>query len=251
MKSATSPLRWALAGLFGPSGHPVQHGADSLLAVAGLRVCAYDAPTNLADPRLVAACAEAARRGMVITDAKDRLVGDLRAVSAAVVLVDCGLADVPLSYRFEPVGASPPRQRPVVMLTKSPKSADLEFPAPPCASGWMIVRTMVLAFDGFGKYARTGLCARRPGRRRSWRSAWFCTRESGHHRRARVQQRRSGVASGLELFLLDADRRPVWWPWPQLAGSRATCPTGPYRCYRSLSAPPQLAGRPATTSIMT
>lgn len=39
------------------------------------------------------------------------------------------------------------------MMTKSPKSGDLKFSAPPCASGWMILRTMVSAFDGMGTYA--------------------------------------------------------------------------------------------------
>lgn len=86
MKSRTSPLRTALAGLCGPAAHRDQKSADGLLAVAGLQVHAYDPPTSFADPRLETLCREAARRGLVITDVQGRLVGDLRAVSVTDIL---------------------------------------------------------------------------------------------------------------------------------------------------------------------
>ncbi len=86
MKSRTSPLRTALAGLCGPSGHRDPPGADGLLAVAGLQLQAYDPPASFADPRLAALCREAAKRGLVITDAQGRLVGGLRTVSVDDVL---------------------------------------------------------------------------------------------------------------------------------------------------------------------
>lgn len=47
---------------------------------------AYVPPTGFADPRLETVCREAASRGLVITDAQGRLVGDLRAVSVAILL---------------------------------------------------------------------------------------------------------------------------------------------------------------------
>lgn len=86
MKPRTSPLRTALAGLCGPSGHRGQPSADGLLAVAGLKLQAYDPPASFADPRLKALFREAAKRGLVITDVQGRLVGDLRAVSVDDVL---------------------------------------------------------------------------------------------------------------------------------------------------------------------
>ncbi len=48
-------------------------------------------------------CTKAACRGMVITDGKVRQVGDLRAVSAAVVLVDCGAATYPWVLDLNPL----------------------------------------------------------------------------------------------------------------------------------------------------
>jgi hypothetical protein len=86
MKPRTSPLRTALAGLCGPSGHRDQPSADGMLAVAGLQLQAYDPPVSFADPRLEALCREAAKRGLVITDVHGRLMGDLRAVSVDDVL---------------------------------------------------------------------------------------------------------------------------------------------------------------------
>lgn len=86
MKSRTSPLRLALAGLCGPSGSSGQSSVDGLLAVAGLQLQAYEPPTRFADPRLEKVCKEAVKKGIVITDAHGRLVGDLRAVSVTEVL---------------------------------------------------------------------------------------------------------------------------------------------------------------------
>ena len=67
--------------------------AEGLLAVAGLQMQANDPPTGFADPRLETVCREAAKRGLVITDAQGRLVGDLRAVSVAdIPSQECGRA---------------------------------------------------------------------------------------------------------------------------------------------------------------
>lgn len=79
-------MRLALVGLCGPTAQASPANVDGLLAIAGLQLQAYHPPTRFADPRLATVCREAAEKGLVVTDAQGRLVGDLRAVSVADAL---------------------------------------------------------------------------------------------------------------------------------------------------------------------
>lgn len=79
-------MRLALAGLCGPAARAGAANVDGLLAIAGLQLQAYDPPTRFADPRLESVCKAAAKKGLIVTDAQGRLVGDLRAVSVTEVL---------------------------------------------------------------------------------------------------------------------------------------------------------------------
>lgn len=103
------------------------------------------------------------------------------------------------------------------MLTKSPKSGDLKFPAPPCASGWMILHHGVSRrWLGDVRIEQASvLVGQAKGAHGDHPGSALGIADTTGERACSSEDRGLQVGSSATCWAQIA--APVWWPWPQSA----------------------------------